>query len=143
MCPVEFGRGEIYTREPNGEHVPLVVLSARQKGTRSIVTLSGITDPNEAKKLTHKKIYIRQSVLPELKKGEYYSYQIMGLDVVTVDGREIGKVVKIFSTGSNDVYEVKPPNGETILIPAIKHVVLEIDLEKGRMVIEPMEGMLD
>ena len=143
MCPVEFGRGEIYTREPNGEHVPLVVLSARQKGTRSIVSLSGITDPNDAKKLTHKRIYIPQDALPELKKGEYYSYQIMGLDVVTVDGREIGKVVKIFSTGSNDVYGVKPPKGDTILIPAVKHVVVSIDIENGKMVIEPMEGMLD
>lgn len=143
MCPVEFGRGEIYTREPNGEHVPLVVLSARQKGDRSIVSLAGVTDPNEAKKLTHKKIYIPKDSLPKLKKGEYYSYQLIGLDVVTEDGRAVGKVVKIFSTGSNDVYEVKPPNGDTILIPAVKHVVIEIDIENGKMVIRPMEGMLD
>jgi len=142
-CPVEVGRGEVWTREPGGGHVPHLVLASRFHNGRSVVSLEGVTNPNEAKLFTNKKIYLPEDVLPKLAKNEYYCYQILGLDVETTSGKKIGKVVKIFSTGSNDVYEVKPPKGETILIPAIKSVVIEVDIEKGKLVIEPMKGMLD
>ncbi len=142
-CPVEVGRGEVYTLETGGGYVPHVVLSSRHHNGRFVVSIAGVEDPNEAKTLTNKKIYVPEDCLPKLKKNEYYSYQILGLDVFLKDGKKIGKIVHIFSTGSNDVYEIKPPKGETILIPAIASVIKEIDVEKGRMIIEPMEGMLD
>lgn len=140
-CPVEVGRGEVWTREPGSDYVPHLVLSSRSHNGRSVVSLEGIANPDEAKLFTNKNIYIPEEALRELAKGEYYCYQILGLDVETTAGRKIGKIVKIFSTGSNDVYEVKPPNGETVLIPAIKDVIVSIDLDKKLMTIEPMEGM--
>lgn len=150
-CPVEVGRGEVYTRETGGDYVPYVVLASRFHNSRSVVSISGIKNPNEAKALTNKKIYVPENSLPKLKKNEYYCYQILGLDVVLKNGKKLGKVVHIFPTGSNDVYEVKPhlegrgtrdAGRETILIPAIRSVVKEIDVENGKMIIEPMEGML-
>lgn len=140
-CPV--GVGWVYTHEPDGGYVPHVVLSSRLHNGRSVVALEGITNPNDAKRLTNKKIYVPEESLPQLNKNEYYCYQILELDVETTSGKKIGKVVKIFSTGSNDIYEVKPPKGETILIPAIKSVIKKVDIEKNTMIIEPLEGMLD
>ena len=55
-------------------------------------------------------------------------------------------MVRIFSAGENDVYEVLPEGGkrgEEILIPATSEVILSVDLKAGRMVIRPLEGMLD
>lgn len=141
-CPVEVGRGEVYTLETGGDYVPYVVLSSRLHNGRSVVAISGVANPEEAKSFTNKKIYLPQDALPKLKENEYYGHQILGLDVFLKNGEKIGQIVHIFSTGSNDVYEVAPPKGETILIPALKSVVKEIDVEKGTMVIEPMEGML-
>lgn len=108
-----------------------------------MVSLKGIEDPKDAAALTHEILYIPESELPKLPNGEFYSYQILGLTVETENGEELGKIANIFSTGSNDVYEVKPKKGETILIPAIKNVIVKIDIEKRRMIIKPMEGMLD
>lgn len=142
-CPVKAGRGEVFTRDLNGDYVPHVVLAAREQGSRSVVSLEDVSDPNEAKTLTNKTVYVPEEVLPKLKKNEYYCYQILGLKVETAAGKYVGEIVKIFPTGSNDVYEVKPPKGPTILIPAIKDVIVKIDIENGKMIIEPMEGMLD
>lgn len=144
MCPVEIGRGIVYTLDANGGFVPHVVSSSRKKGSRWIVALEGLKDPAQAATLRHEKLYIQASELAQLEEGEYYCHQLQGLNVETESGEKLGKIVKIFSTGSNDVYEVKPPKkNDSILIPAIDTVVLKIDLKNGRMIIRPMEGMLD
>ena len=68
----------------------------------------------------------------------------MGLEVWTAAGEPLGKVVDILYTGANEVYVVQGPSpgrGE-VLIPAIEDVVLEVDLEAGRLVVELLEGLL-
>lgn len=144
-CPVEIGHGKVYMRESDGGYVPHVVLSSRKKGSRFIVAFKGVTTPHDAAKLTHKILYLQEEALPQLKTGEFYCYQVLGLHVETEDGKALGQVVNIFSTGSNDIYEIKPLSEKqpTILIPAIKDVVIKVDLKKGKIVIRPMEGMLD
>lgn len=145
MCPVEVGRGRIYTRDTGGGYIPHLVLSDRPKGKRWIVALKGIENPEDAAKLRHENLYIPADELPPTEPGEFYCHEIIDLEVETETGELIGKVVNVLSTGGNDVYEIKPASGkkETILIPAIDTVVIKIDLQKKRMVIKPMEGMLD
>jgi 16S rRNA processing protein RimM len=77
-----------------------------------------------------------------LLQGQYYTFQLIGLKVLTTDGEYLGQIADIMTTASNDVYIVKGKRGE-ILIPAIEDVVKSIDLEKGEMVIEAIEGLLD
>jgi 16S rRNA processing protein RimM len=145
MCPVEVGRGRIYTRDADGGYIPHVVLAARQKGKRCIVTLDGVKDPDEAAKLRHEKVYVSADELPPAEENEFYCYQIVGLKVETEEGELIGKVVNVFPTGSNDVYEVerRSKKKETVLLPAIDSVIISIDVKKGKMIVRPMKGMLD
>jgi 16S rRNA processing protein RimM len=144
MCPVEIGRGIVYTLDADGGYIPRIILSSRKKGSRWIVALEGLENPQQAAALRHEKLYIPADELAGLKDGEYYCHQLMGLGVETESGRRLGRIVNIYSTGSNDVYEVKPhKKRETFLIPAIDTVILKIDLEKGRMIIRPLEGMLE
>lgn len=75
-----------------------------------------------------------------LKEGEYYEHQIVGMSVVEEDGTSLGQVTEIISTGANDVYVVVGPAGK-LLLPAIKAVILEIDLESEQMVVRVMEGL--
>ena len=73
----------------------------------------------------------------------YLYEEIIGLKVVTVDGRTLGRVSAIMKTGANDVYYVKPDDSEDeILIPAIKQVVKDIDLEARVLTIEPLPGLI-
>ncbi|MFC2015913.1 ribosome maturation factor RimM [Chloroflexota bacterium] len=83
-----------------------------------------------------------EDALP-LGEGEYYEHQILDLDVWTATGEHLGAVSQIIVTGANDVYVVQSPDPKRreILIPAIKDVVLEVDLEGGRLVVELPAGL--
>lgn len=144
MCPVEIGRGRVYTLDADGGYIPHIVLSSRKKGSRWIVALEGFKNPEQAAALRHEKLYVRSSELSKLEEGEYYCYQLQGLNVETESGEKLGEIINVYSTGSNDVYEVKPlKRRDTILIPAIDTVIKKIDLKKGIVIIRPMEGMLE
>lgn len=139
--PVKAG-DVIFVTGSKFEYEPNRVTALRKQGRFYVLGFSGITDRESAKKLGGAKLFIETKTLPKLPKGEYYSHEIMGLDVVTEDGLDLGKVVKIFTAGENDVYEVKKGKKE-VLIPAVDNVIMEIDLAAGRIIIRPLEGMLD
>jgi 16S rRNA processing protein RimM len=85
----------------------------------------------------------REEAIP-LEEGEYFEHQIVGLEVWTAAGELLGEVVDILYTAANEVYVVQVPNlsRRELLIPAIEDVVLEVDLEAGRLVVELLEGLL-
>lgn len=87
-------------------------------------------------------IEVQKKYLPALPKNKFYHHQIIGLIVVNSEGKKIGQIAEIIETGSNDVYVVKGP-GKEYLIPAIKDVILNIDLSSGTVTIAPMKGLLD
>jgi 16S rRNA processing protein RimM len=77
-----------------------------------------------------------------LPEGQCYHHQIIGLQVRTSRGELIGTITDILTGKSNDNYIVQSQNGE-ILIPAIEDVVQSIDLDRGYITIDPIEGLLD
>jgi 16S rRNA processing protein RimM len=113
------------------------------KGEMIVLKLEGIDDANAAEPLRNQDLYIPLSKLAELPPGSYYQHDILGLQVYTLDGRDLGKIVDILVTGSNDVYSIKTPAGSQILIPAIKDVIKQIDLIRHTMHIDPLPGLLD
>ncbi|MCI6735990.1 ribosome maturation factor RimM [Aerococcus viridans] len=80
----------------------------------------------------------------ELDENEFYYDDIIGLEVYTTDEIYLGKVREITSLPSNDVWAIQRPNkGKDILIPYIEDIVLEIDLDDNRVVIDSMDGLID
>ncbi|OYW69482.1 MAG: ribosome maturation factor RimM [Aerococcus viridans] len=80
----------------------------------------------------------------DLDENEFYYDDIIGLEVYTTDETYLGKVREITSLPSNDVWAIQRPNkGKDILIPYIEDIVLEIDLDDNRVVIDPMDGLID
>jgi len=122
------------------EGVPHVIQSSSWQKDGVIVTLPGIDTPEAAAGMRRKNLDIPATELRELPAGQYYQFDIIGMEVLTVDGVVLGKVTNILDCG-NDVYVVK---GETkeILIPATKDVIKNIDLKSKRITIEPIEGLL-
>jgi 16S rRNA processing protein RimM len=74
---------------------------------------------------------------------EYDYDDIIGLAVETTSGEAIGKITRVIATGANDVYFVGRQDGSEVLIPAIIQVIKEIDLATGKMVIDPLPGLLE
>lgn len=103
-----------------------------------LVRFEGIDDRTAAEKLQGAELFIRDEDLPPLPEGRYYIHQIVGLQVRTVDGRELGPVTDVLQTGANDVYET--PAG---LLPVTAEVIKHIDLEAGTMLVDPLPGMID
>jgi 16S rRNA processing protein RimM len=121
---------------------PLAIESCRPHKQHLVVKLATIDSVEDAEKLRGQALTIPSSELSRLPEGQYYTFQIIGLKVLTTEGQYLGQVTDIMATASNDVYIVEGKRGE-ILIPAIEDVVKSIDLAKSEMVIEAIEGLLD
>ncbi len=129
-------------RFPSGQRASYSLQSVRVDRQSLIVSLVGITSREAAAQLRGAVIEVMPDDLPGLLEGSYYHKQIIGLRVVTTEGIEIGRITDIFETGSNDVYVVRGHEKEH-LIPAIRDVVMKIDLLAGRITIYPMKGLLE
>jgi 16S rRNA processing protein RimM len=105
-----------------------------------LLSLEGITDRTAAESLIGSEMWMERSNLPEPEDGSYYWFDIEGLSVFDLGGKNLGKVISIIPTGSNDVYVAQSGEGE-ILIPAIESVIKKIDLEKGIMAVDLPEGL--
>ena len=86
-------------------------------------------------------VEIHYSQVYSLPEGQHYQFQLIGLEVWTSQGELLGEITEILTTPGNDNYVVKGDRGE-VLIPAIEDVVKSIDLNKGRIVIEAIRGLL-
>ena len=116
------------------------ILETTPQPPRLIVRLKWIERREEVESLVGKEIFIKREELPDLKRGEYYWVDILGMAVETAEGKRIGKVKEIFATGANDVYVVEGKRGE-IFLPATEEVILSVDREKGVMKVTRMEGL--
>ena len=134
-------RGDVYL---GPDHVRHIIKSVRPyKGDMILLGLERFNDANTAETLRNLDICIPLSELAKLPPGSYYQHDIIGLQVYTLDERDVGKIVDIMVTGSNDVYIVKTAQGKQVLIPAIRDVIKQIDLKCHTMHIDPMPGLLD
>jgi 16S rRNA processing protein RimM len=107
-------------------------------GKDALVTVADITTPEGVVPLRGQIVWLARADAPRLPEGEYYHYQLLGLEVVDLEGRSLGRLTEILETGANDVYVVRGSQGE-LLLPAIEAVIREVDPEAGRMVVSPPE----
>ena len=121
---------------------PATVDSVEWRKGKVIIKLNTIDSPEHAQKLRGQLVEISASQVYTLPEGQYYHFQLIGLEVWTIEGELLGTIADILTADSNDNYVVRQANSE-ILIPAIEDVVKSIDLDKKRLVIEPIKGLLE
>ena len=93
-----------------------------------------------AESLRGETIYCEVERAAELLDGRYFHFQIIGLEVVTLENEILGEVVEIVETGANDVYVVRRQSSE-ILLPATREIILDIDLERNAMTVNLIPGL--
>lgn len=118
------------------------VVTLRPHKKRYIVQFEGYQDRDAADGLRGQSVYLSLEDLGPLPEGEYYTWQIIGLQVFEPNGAPLGVVESILETGANDVYLVRDEEGEELLLPAIEGVILEVDLESGRLVVRIPPGLI-
>ncbi len=120
---------------------PVTIESIGWHKGKAIIKLDTIDSIEGAQGLRGKLIEIHHSQVYSLPEGQYYHFQLIGLEVWTTQGELVGHIAEIPPTGSNDNYVVRGAKGE-VLIPAIDDVVKSIDLDRGKITIEVIEGLL-
>lgn len=124
------------------QHQPKVIASLRPVSAGMLVRFRGIRSPEDAGVYRSTWVYIPTADRPPLPEGEYYHHQLVGLNVLTDEGRELGTLVDILETGANDVYVVRNAAGNETLLPAIPSVILEVRLADRQMRVHLLDGLL-
>lgn len=132
------GHDQVQLRGRDGSVAEWAVEWYRPHGAGWLLKLVGVDDRQAAEALRGSELVEHERDLPPLPDGEYYWHQLVGLPVETVAGEPLGTVREVLRTGSNDVWVT-----DRVLIPVLDQVIREVDLEAGRIVIEPLPGLLE
>lgn len=123
---------------------PLTIETGRVHSGRLMVRFAGVKDRTGAEALRN--ILLIAEIDPEERPEdpeEFYDHQLIDLDVVTVDGTEVGRITEISHLPFHDLLVVERPDGTEVMVPFVGEIVPEIDLEQQRAVIDPPPGLLD
>lgn len=108
-----------------------------------LIKLKGIDSSENAAEYKNALLQIKESDIYPLPEGYYYHFQLEGLSVYDIEKGFLGKIKEIIETGANDVYVIDSEKNGEILIPAIKDVIINIDLEQNKMEIKLLPGLTD
>lgn len=121
------------------------VVSLRPAKGHFVAKLDGVNDRNASELLTNIELFVARDKLPAIEvDGEFYHADLIGLRVEDKSGKSYGVVIAVQNFGASDLIEVaEPPKKSGTLIPFIDQFVPEVDLEAGRIIIEPASGLFE
>lgn len=131
-----FAPGSVLLLGPDGDR-PLTVRSARPHQHRILVKFDEVRDRTEAESLRGRVLMIPSEQSPPLPEGAYWVHQVVGLELVTEDGRSLGRVREVLANPANDVWVTDAD----ALIPAVREVIVDVDLGAGRAVVRDIPGL--
>jgi 16S rRNA processing protein RimM len=108
-----------------------------QAGGLIIARLEGVEDRNAAEALKGLRLYVGRDKLPRPKRNEWYLADLVGLRAERADGTAMGTVKSVQNYGAGDIVEIETTPGKTVFVPFTKRAVPEVDLDGGRLVIDP------
>ncbi|MCR5747765.1 MAG: ribosome maturation factor RimM [Lachnospiraceae bacterium] len=140
------------------EEIPVTVESVRFMKNLALLKFKELSGINEVEKYKGAYICVPRSEAAKLGPDEYYEADLIGMEIITDEDEQIGTLITVYHTGANDVYEIeldpsfrpeykKPkeqskPKKRTIMIPAIKDCIKNVDTDNGVMTIHLMEGLI-
>ena len=126
-------------------YINLEVENVRPQKNLVILKFKGIDNINDIEKYKGKGLYVTKDNRVELKEDEYFIADLIGCDVFLDDNSndKFGKITDVFETGANDVYEIALEDGGTVLVPAIKECIIDVNVDENKMVIHLLEGLME
>lgn len=122
--------------------ITVKVASHRKHKNFDLLTFEGYTLLKDVEVLKNAVLKVSEKYLTDLEENEFYFHEIIGCVVESTDGETIGTITEIIQTGANDVWAVQPEKGKMHYIPYIEDVVKSVDIDKKKIVIEVLEGLL-
>ncbi|MFV0341288.1 MAG: ribosome maturation factor RimM [Anaerocolumna sp.] len=124
------------------ERIELEVEGVKFFKQQAILKFKGFDNINDIEKYKGKDLLVTRENAVKLKEGEFFIYDLIGSKVVTEEGETLGELAEVMTTGANDVYIVKTPEGKEILLPYIKECILDIDVTNKVIKAHIMPGLL-
>ncbi len=129
----------VYLGKTNPQKVE--VESVRFHKNAVLLKLIGYDTRDDVSSLRGQWVQIPESEAIPLEEGEYFLYQLIGIEVVTDAGESLGTIKRVIETGANNVFEITGSR-DGILLPDIEEVILNIDFGEGRMLVHLLPGLL-
>lgn len=139
--PEYYKKLESILVEMNGKLIPFFIQSIQVNQSRATVKLEEVDNVDSASDLVGKDVYLPLERLPQLKEGQYYFHQLVGMEVLN-DQQLIGVVKEVYHLATNDLMGVDH-NGTEVLIPLEDEIVLKVDLEKKQIITQLPDGLLN
>lgn len=136
--PHRFDPGSVLLREAGA---PLTVEEARVHRNRLLVKFQGVDARDEAESLRGP-VYVSVEQARELEGDEFWSHELVGCELIDENGGVLGRVERVDPGAAHDLLIISTPVGER-LVPAVRNILREVDLEARRIVAAPPEGLLD
>lgn len=132
---------KVYIRR-NKEIKELQVEEVKYHKNMVLVKFKGIDKVEDAELLRNFYLEVDRENAIELEEGEYFIADLLGMNVLTEENEELGKLEDVFNAGSSDIYVVKTKEGKQILLPAISEVIKEINLKENKIIVHLLEGLI-
>ena len=128
--------------DPNGKVTAYSVESMRMNQEYGLLKLKGIDDRTEAERYRQLLVMIDLKHAVPLEAGEFYLYELIGLEVRTEDGEVLGTLTEVLETGANDVYVVKSPKYTEVLVPVLPETIIKTDIAAKQVIVRLPAGLL-
>ncbi len=133
----------VFVQSPQGERLEVTIEKVNYHRDELILRFNTCLTRNDAERLRKWEIQIpREKCLP-LPDERYYIFDLIGLQAETTDGKIIGIVKDVLTITNNDLLVIETPAYKEVLVPFVKEFVKDVTLDRGRVFIQPIEGLLE
>ena len=117
--------------------------SLKKNGKNYLAFLEGCNDRSKALEFKGKKIFALRKNFPKTKYNEYYIIDLIGCDVINIKKNLLGKIIDIKNFGAGDLFEIQNTKDKNYFIPINNDNVLDINIQKKKIIVNPMLGLID
>ncbi len=141
--PARFKKLKKVILDDGRQQLEMEIASVKFFKNMVILKFKGIDDINDVEKYRKATLWVTREDAVPLEEDEYYIADLIGMNVVSDEGEQLGRITDVLQTGANDVYVISRPDTPDLLVPAIRDCIKTVDLEEGRMVIHLLPGLRD
>lgn len=138
----QFEKMETILVDKKGSFQEMQIEEVKYSKNQVLLKLKGIETVEEAEKYRNCYLKLPREKARKLPKNTYFIADLIGLEVYTEEGNLLGKVEDIYNTGASDIYVIKDELGKQILLPAIKDVIKQVDVEQEKIIVHLLEGLI-
>jgi 16S rRNA processing protein RimM len=138
---VRYAPGAVLTADPSRES--LTIVRSRWHHGRLLVQFEQSADRFGAEALRGQLLVVESSTAGTTEPGEYWDHELVGLAVLRIDGTRVGEVQEVIHVPGSELLAVRRDDGGEALIPFVEAMVPTVDIERGHVVIDPPDGLLE